>query len=140
MIPQRKYHPMQLFLCKKINPLMWLNVAAYRLEGFFFIIPFFCLFLWPHLRHMEVSGMEDEWKLLLRPTPQPWQQSIQATAETYAAACCNAGSLTHWVRPGNEHASSQTLCWVLNPLSHNGNFKRFFVCFCLTLYFYFEIL
>ena len=46
-----------------------------------------------------------------------------ATSEPHlwhVKACGDAGSLTHWVRPGIEPASSQTLCWVLNPLSHSG--------------------
>ena len=30
-------------------------------------------------------------------------------------------SLTYWARPGIKPASSQTLCWVLNPLSPNMN-------------------
>ena len=34
-----------------------------------------------------------------------------------------AESLTHWVRPGIKPTSSQTLCWVLNLLSHNKNSK-----------------
>ena len=42
---------------------------------------------------------------LLQPTAQLWQ----------------CWSLTHWVRPGIEPASSQTLCQVLNPLIHNRN-------------------
>ena len=33
----------------------------------------------------------------------------------------NTRFLTPCVRPGIEPASSRTLCWVLNPLSHNGN-------------------
>ena len=44
-----------------------------------------------------------------------------ATCATCAAAHGRARSLIHWARPGIEPASSQTLCWVLNPLSHNGN-------------------
>ena len=39
----------------------------------------------------------------------------------HAEACGNARSLTHWMWPGMEPESSWTLCWVLNPLSHNGN-------------------
>ena len=35
--------------------------------------------------------------------------------------CGNAGSLTHWERPGIELASSQRQCRVLNMLSHNRN-------------------
>ena len=40
---------------------------------------------------------------------------------TYAAACGNAGSLTHWVRPEIQPTSSQRQHWVLNLLSHSGN-------------------
>ena len=41
------------------------------------------------------------------PEPQPCQ--VQATSVTYTIAHGNAGSLTHWVRPGIEPASS----WIL---------------------------
>ena len=46
--------------------------------------------------------------------PQPQQRWIQAT-------CSSVGSLAHWVRLGIKPASSRILCWVLNPLSHNGS-------------------
>ena len=36
-------------------------------------------------------------------------------------SCSNAGSATHSVRPGIKPPFSQTLCWVLNPLSLNRN-------------------
>ena len=32
---------------------------------------------------------------------------------TFTIACSSAKSLTHWARPGMEHASSWTQCWVL---------------------------
>ena len=41
----------------------------------------------------------------------------QALSATYTVAHNNAGSLTHWARPGIKPASS----WVCNHLSHNGN-------------------
>ena len=56
-------------------------------------------------------------------TPQPQQRQIHAVSATYATAGANAGSVTHWVRPGIEPASSQRLRWVINLLSHNGNFR-----------------
>ena len=34
---------------------------------------------------------------------------VQVSSETYATACSNAGSLTHWARPGIKPASS----WIL---------------------------
>ena len=43
------------------------------------------------------------------PTPQSRQPKIQAMPVTYTTAHGNAGSLTHWVRPGIEPASSRVL-------------------------------
>ena len=40
---------------------------------------------------------------------------------TYTASCSSARFLTHLARPGIKPISWQTLCQVLNPLSHNGN-------------------
>ena len=42
---------------------------------------------------------------------------------TCTEACSNAGFLTRWARPGIEPTSSGTLCQVLKPLSHNGNWN-----------------
>ena len=56
---------------------------------------------------MEVSGPGFESELQLKPAPQPQQHQIQAPSANYAAAYGNTGSLTHWVRPGIEPASSQ---------------------------------
>ena len=62
---------------------------------------FFSFYSWTH-------GM---WKFLgqglyqscrCRRTPQPQQHGIRATSGIYTAACRNAGSLIHWVRPGIE--------------------------------------
>ena len=47
---------------------------------------------------------------------------------TYTTACGDSRSLTQWGRPGIKPTSSLTLCWVLNPLSHNGNSYRMCVC------------
>ena len=46
-------------------------------------------------------------------------------------------TLTHWVRPGIKSTSSQTLCWVRKPLSHNGNsyfYTLFWFLTCFGLY------
>ena len=43
------------------------------------------------------------------PTPQPRQRGIRAASVTYTTAQGNAGSFTHWERPGMEPISS----WVL---------------------------
>ena len=51
------------------------------------------------------------------PTPQPQQHGIWTMSLTYTATYGNAGSLTHWERPGIEPVSSWTLitfitCWA----------------------------
>ena len=46
---------------------------------------------------------------------------IRAAVASLHHSHSKAGSLTHWVRPGIELASSQRLCQVPNPLSHNRN-------------------
>ena len=70
---------------------------------------------------MEVPGPEVELQLQLQPTPQPWQHWIWAAPVTYAKACDNAGSLTHWERPGIKLSSSLGQHRVLNLLNHNRN-------------------
>ena len=59
--------------------------------------------------------------------PDPQDASV-----TYSAACGNTGSLTHCTRLGIEPASSWRQHWVLNLLSHQGNFRaRIFEVFSL---------
>ena len=58
------------------------------------------------------------------PTPQPPQHQIQAASVNYNAACCNARSLTHWLRPGSKPTSSWRQRQVLNLLTHNRNSLR----------------
>ena len=79
-----------------------------KLLQLFVFIFFFSL--WPHLWHMEVPGLGSNWSC-----SQCW---FQAASVTYATAYSNAGSLTHWERPGIEPTSSQRQCQVLNPLSN----------------------
>ena len=91
------------------------SLCCYILEvgNFFFKLFFFSFFLFiaePAAWNQSCS---------CRPISQP--HGIWATSVTYTAACGNTRSLTHWARPGIEPASLQTLCQVLNPLSHNRN-------------------
>ena len=62
-------------------------------------ILFFC-FSGPHPCHMEVPKLGVKSELQLQPTPQPQRCGIRAVSVTYTTALGNAGSLTHWVRPG----------------------------------------
>ena len=79
-----------------------------------------CVFLGPHLWHMEVPRLGVESELQLRPRPQPQQHQIWAESETYTTAHNSTGSLIHWVRPGIEPTFSRTLCGILISLSHRG--------------------
>jgi len=67
---------------------------------------FFFGFLGPHLWHMEIPriGVKSELQLPSYSTPQ--QRWIWATSANYTTSHSNAGSLTHWVRPGIEPATS----------------------------------
>ena len=60
---------------------------------------------------MEVArlGVEWSWSCSSRPTPQPEQREIRAMSTHHTTAQGNAGSLTHWMRPGIKPASS----WML---------------------------
>ena len=84
---------------------------------FYFVL----LFLGPDLWHMDVPRLGVKLELQLQPAPQTQQHQIWAISAAHTAACSRAGSLTHWARPGFEPASSRRLCWVLHPLSRNGN-------------------
>ena len=100
-----------------------------KASAFFFFF-FFFGFLRPHRWHMEVSRLEG-W---MRASADAYATAtaildlshICDVQPTYAAACGNAGSLTHWLRPGIKTPSSWRLCQVLNPLSHieTPTFKR----------------
>ena len=81
------------------------------------------LSLWLYLQHMEVprQGIKSEPQLLATATATATATLDLHHIRTYAAACSNTGSLTHWARPGIEPTSSQRLCWVLSLLSHSGN-------------------
>ena len=52
----------------------------------------------PEIYGNSVPGVHLE--LQPRPKPPPWQHQIWAASVTYVAAWGNAGSLTHWARPG----------------------------------------
>ena len=106
---------------------------------------FFFFFLGLHLQHTEVPRPGIESELQLRPTPQPWQQQhrIWAVSETYAKACHNDRSITHWASPGIEPASSQTMSgpYPAEPQQElpkvNSDSKQFF--FSIFFKFYWSI-
>ena len=74
---------------------------------FFFGFCFLLFLLGLCSQHMEVP--RSNWSYSCWPKPQPRQCAIQASSSTSTRAHGNARSLTHWVRPGIEPASS----WIL---------------------------
>ena len=112
---------------------LWFQVYTNHKILIFKFLSFFS-FLWPHLRHREVPGPRVELELQLqayaiaRATPDPSHTCA------YAAACGITGSLIHWARLGIRPASSQTLCWVLNLLSHNRSFHLLLFWSQITLF------
>ena len=70
-----------------------------------------------HLWHMKVPRLGSNQNCSCWPTPQPPQGQIQAAYVTFAVACSNVGSLTHWARLGIEPTSLWILvgfltCWT----------------------------
>ena len=69
--------------------------------------------------HWKARGQIGAAAASLYHSPQPWQHQTRAESATHITTCGNTGSLIHWARPEIEPASSPTLPWVLNPLSHH---------------------
>ena len=94
---------------------------------------FFCLFLsllGLYLWHMEVPRLRGNQSCSCQPTAKPQQHEIWASCVTYTTAHGNAGSLTHWVRPGIEPVSSWMLVRSANRSAMTGTpWGGFFVCF-----------
>ena len=63
---------------------------------------------------MEFPRVEGESELLWLATPELQQCQIWAMSATYTTAHGNAGSLTHWVRPGIEPMPSWFLVWFIS--------------------------
>ena len=74
---------------------------------------FVCLFLQPHLQHMDVPELGVESEPQLRSIPQPQQHWSWTTFVTYPTACSNARSLTSWVRPEVKPTTLPRLCQFL---------------------------
>ena len=57
--------------------------------------------------------------------PYPGYGSTGSEPHLSHVACSNARSLTQSVRPGIKPTSSQTLCWILNLLSHTSGTPKY---------------
>ena len=71
---------------------------------------------------------------ICQPTPQPQQHQVQAASSTYTTAHGNAGSLTHWARPGIEPVSSWMLVRFANLWARTGTPKLCTLNECSSFY------
>ena len=94
---------------------------------FFFFGLFFGLFLGPHPRPMDSQARGSNRSCSCRPTPESQQHGLPAASATYTTAHGNSGSLTHWVRPGVESASSWMLVGFVNHWTTMGTPNIFFL-------------
>ena len=128
---------LSIFSCTsfRISYLIFKSLSHFELIFFFFMVRgcvlssliyvwlavhtsqhhFFLVFLGPHLQLMQVPRLGVELKPQLPAT-------ATATAVPEPSHVCDPHrSLTHCARPGIEPIYSQTLCLVLNSLSHSRN-------------------
>ena len=121
LCPQHVEFPgpgIELMLQKQFKPLQWqsriLNLLCHKrtLVPYFFFFSFlFFFFLGPYLHKSSQSRGQNK-AIATMPRPQQhqtWAASATFTTAHNTAAHGNGGSLTHWVRPGIEPASS----WIL---------------------------
>ena len=80
------------------------------MNNFFFV---FCLFRAIPVAYGASQARGSNWSCSCWLPPQPKQHGIWAASVTYSTAHLNAGSLTHWARPGIEPTSS----WMLGSLT-----------------------
>ena len=87
----------------------------------YWLIVSFCLFLSCSCGNIwRFPGKGSNRSCRRRPTPEPQQRRIWATSATHTTAHGNAGSLTHWTRPGNEPTMSWFLVRCVNLCSTMG--------------------
>ena len=91
-----------------IHLLSWHKSIALVLKNDLFFF-FFCLLRATPTAQGRSQARGLNWSCSHWPTPQPQQCQIWAASLTYTTAHSNVGSLSHWVRPGIEPASS----WIL---------------------------
>ena len=115
--------------------LLWKHFKIFPCFSFFFFV-FFSFSRAALKAHggSQVRGLDrscSRW-----PTPQSQQRQIQASSSTYTTAHGNTGSLTHWVRPGIEPATS----WFLvRFIKHWATTGTPFPCFSIGLSLFFLI-
>ena len=80
----------------------------------------FCHFLGRYHGIWRFPGLGSNWSCRRWPTPEPQQHGIQALSATYTTAHGNAGSPSHWARPGIEPSTSCFLVGFINHCAMTG--------------------
>ena len=87
---------------------------------FIYLFMSFCYF-WGHSRSIwRFPGQWSNRSCSHQPMPQPQQLGIRASSATYTIAHGNAGSLTHWARPGLEPETAWFLVGFVNHWATMG--------------------
>ena len=87
---------------------------------FFFVFLSFCHFLGHSCGIWRLPGQGSNQSCSHRPMPELQQHRIWAVSATYTTAHGNAGSLTHWARPGIKPATSWFLVRFINHQATMG--------------------
>ena len=95
-----------------------------------YLVIYFCLL---GLQHREVPRLGLNRSCSHQPTPQTQQCWIRAASAAYTTAQGNAGSLTHWVRPEIDSATSWFLVGFVNHWAKMGRLEFFRIQFKLSL-------
>ena len=82
------------------------------------------------------SDWGSNWSCSCQTVPQPQQCRIWAMSATYTAGHGNAGSLTHWARPGIVPASSWMLVKFVNHWATTGTPPLYFCDVCCNFSFF----
>ena len=135
-------HPcakVEMWLCWDLESLF---SCKSKFHGFFF---FFFFFLDHTCGIWRFPGWWLNWSCSCQPPPQSQPHQIRATSVTYAAACGNTGSLTHWdlglnpYLPGyydgflTHWATIGTLPLAFVKSQHKNQPQEVKVCFCSCL-------
>ena len=90
---------------------------------FFFLV--FCLLLGCSCGIWRFPGWGSKQSCSHWCMPEPQQRRIRAASATFTTAHSNAGSLTHWPRPGIEPATSWFLVGFINHCTMMGTHMGF---------------
>ena len=105
------------FYFKRIKYLLFFNFLILLLLLLLFLS---FDFLVPYLQHMKVPRLGVKSKLQLPAYTIAKAMQIWATSVTYTTVHGNAGSLTHWARPGIKRVSSWILVRFVNHWAMTG--------------------